>query len=445
MSAREVALWFFLPLSVGGCDPVPFASVELRVRQPENNAARARDPSCHGSEPVCLQLSRSLDGGEAERVWFTNDFRGPTAPLPLGDRAHTLELEVFTGAATEPTLLGRADPVDLPAIDAEGRDLEVVRPVVLAMHGRVEALFESAPGAEADPAVCADEAGNAWFFGASSYMFATDELSPTPITGLSTSPGQSLACAARAEPPEDATSLQDARGPVAGRFYAFIGDCGGSGGGSLIAGDDSPDRTVVVGVGNGCDASVALRDDRLWVVQGGVVTVHTPETLEQLGVGPIFDAGSPPIDVVVLDDGSLLAAEAAGGTRRYQLAAGSGVESAADRDLDVAHFLLIDGVAFALTVDKVKVNLDDASAPSAAVRLPEVTDMLDAAVLRDGALVVLGAEDVAVQDAQAAVAVLSGRNRTALTVTVGGAVLLWGGAGGIDVLVPSAPRVLAAR
>lgn len=445
MSGRDVAMSLLAPLFVAACDPVPFASVELRVRQPENNAERTHDDACHGSEGVCLQLSRSLDGGEAERVWFTNDFRGPTAPLPLGDRAHTLDLEVFTGAPTEPALLGRADAVLIPAIDAAGSEIEFTRPVVLATRDRVEALFESAPGAAPVPTVCDDEAGNAWLLDVTSYRFTTDALAPVQLPGLPISPGQALACAARAELPDDADALTEARGPVAGRFYAFVGDCDGDGGGSLVAGDNGPDDTFLISVGNGCDAMVALRGDWLWVVQGDVVTVHRPGTLQQIGVGPMFAPATPPTDAVVLSDGSLLVAEPAGGTRRYQWDGASAVSSAADRDLDVARFLMIDGAAFALTTGKVKANLDDAADDAETVQLPDVTDILDAAALRDGSLVVLGTEGVAVQGAPAAIPVLSGRDRAALTVTVGGAVLLWGGAGGIDVLVPSAPRVLAAR
>ncbi|MBI1944322.1 MAG: hypothetical protein HYS27_01430 [Deltaproteobacteria bacterium] len=444
MNARVAALALLASLVAGGCDPEPFASVRLRVRQPENNDTRTLDERCHGSEAVCLQLSRSLDGAEAERVWFTNDFRGPTAPLPLGSEEHELEVEVFTGAATEPELLGRADPMRIPAIDPEGSDVEITRPVVLATRDRVEPLFESTPGAEANGAACGDEAGNAWFLGATPVAFSTEDLQPRPLAALDVPAGASLSCAAMSELPQGVDDALDARGAVPGRFYAFVGECG-TGGGMLHAGSDAVDDSEAVMLGNGCDALLAMRGDLLWVVQGDVVTVHDRGTLERLGASAMFTPPSPPrTSAIVLDDGSLLVAEPAGGTTRYSVA-GNVINSANGRNLDVARFVMKGGVAFALTTAKVLVNLDDAGEASTTALLPDVNDILDVGVLRNGTLVVLGGDGVAVEGAPAAVATLSGRNRTALTVTVGGAVLLWGGAGGVDVLVPSTPGVLAAR
>ena len=58
---------------------------------------------------------------------------------------------------------------------------------------------------------------------------------------------------------------------------------------------------------------------------------------------------------------------------------------------------------------------------------------------------VLGTEGVAIEGAAVTLPVAPGRDRFALTVTVGSAVLLWGGAGGVDVLVPSQPELLSTR
>ncbi len=438
--------------AMGGCDPVPFASVELVVRTPESASDRMRPSSCDGGSPSCIQLSRLLDGGALEALTLTNTYWGPTEALPLGREQRTLELEIFTGDPTGPTLLARADPVRIPAIDDEGSSVTLERTAVLAAYDAVEALFDLAPAADASGAACDDAFGNAWFFGAQSWSMAAATLEPRLISGVEVQSGAAVACAGSSEPADDVDALDQAQGPVSGRFFAFVGDCAGGGGGTLLTGADSVSDSTVVSSGNGCNPRVAMRDGWLWVVQDNLVTVHDVATLTLRDALAISPPALPFVDAIVRSDGSLVVAEAAGATRLFTLSAGNIVETPGPNG-NVAALVDRGGAAWALTKANDLVHMDIEVEDDEHPDLGGLTDVRDVVALRDGTVIALGTIDddgtavdaVAVAGAGHAVPTIAGHGRTALTRTVGGAVLLWGVGPGVDVFVPSAPVVLAAR
>ncbi len=438
-------------LALVGCDPVPFASVELSLRVPDGDADRLRPPSCDDSPASCLQLSRVLDGDGLEALTLSNEFWGPTKPLPLGQRARVLELELFTGAPDGPAFLARADPVVIPAI-GDGSDVTLARTAVLGAYDAVEQLFTDAPVAAASGTACADGVGNAWFLGNSAWSFSARDLEPRELDGISASASASVACAGHAELPDDVDDPAQATDPLDGRLYAFVGDCGGAGGGTLFAGTDVVADSTRVDEGSGCDALVALRDDVLWLVQSDRVTLHDSATLGTSGARATSPA-QPFVDAVVRSDGALVVAEAAGGTRLYSVTGTSTVVEQLGPNLTVARFVTIDGHAWALTTSSVLRSVDVETAPDQQPDFAGLTDIRDAVALRDGTLIALGTGDddgtpidaVAVAGAGHVVPALVGHGRTALTATVGGAVLLWGGVAGVDVFVPSAPTLLAVR
>lgn len=435
------------------CDPVPFASVELALRAPEGAGDRLRPASCDGASLSCLQLSRVLDGGDLEALSLTNEFWGPTKPLPLGTRKRDLELELFTGAPEAPTLLARADPVVIPAIDEQGSAVTLQRTAVLAAFDTVEPFAIDAPAADTAGAACDDGVGNAWFFGAQAWSLSAATLEPRALEGLFAPDGASFACAGLPQWPDDVDDVDEAPAPVAGRFFAFVGDCAGGGGGTLFTGTDAVDDSATIGAGAGCHVLVAARDHRLWVVQDDVVTVHDAATLERLATQTTSTPAQPFVDAIVRSDGAVLVAEADGGTRLFSHDDGSGIVELTGANVAVARFVAIDGAAWALTTGGMLRNVDVDGGSSDVPELGGLTDVRDVVALRDGTLIVLGTADndgtpfdaLAVMGAGHVVPTLVGRGRNSITKTVGGAVLLWGGVAGVDVFVPSAPTLLAAR
>lgn len=443
---RVVVLAAAASAFASACDDVPFASVVLRMRQPEGAGDRARPDGCSGREEVCLQLSRSLDGGVAEGVSFSNDFRGPTSALPLGREEHRLELEVFTGEPAAPDLLGRADAVLLPIIDDQGTEVELQRSVLLAARNAVEQLAINEPVALAAAAACDDQAGNAWFLGPQSFRFPIETAFPEWVEPFPVGATDHIACAAHLELPGGVEDLERAREPLMGEYYAFVGECGGAGGGELRAGQVGSYRDAELTFGNGCDPKVAVRGGLVWVVQRNVVSVHSRETLGRIENSNTFDpAPDARLDAIVLADGSLLVAEQDGGTTRFSVIDGGGIRSEVKTAIDVARFILHDDVAWALTNDHRLFNLDEEPWQAREVTMPSLSAVTDAAILADGTVVALGPEGVSVEGAGAVVPQLAGHNRYALTTTVGSALLLWGGAAGVDVLVPDQPALLSTR
>lgn len=444
--ARLLVLTTAGALFIGGCDDVPFASVLLQLRQPEGAGDRARPEGCSGREQVCLQLSRSLDDGVAEGVSFSNDFRGPTGALPLGREEHRLELEVFTGDPAAPDLLGRADAVVLPIIDDQATAVELQRSVLLAARNTVEQLAINEPVALATAAACDDQAGNAWFLGPQSFRFPIETAFPEWVEPFPVGTTDHIACAAHIELPGGLEDLERAREALTGEYYAFVGECGGAGGGELRAGQVGSYRDAELTFGNGCDPKVAVRGDLVWVVQRDVVSVHARGTLGRIEnsntFNPVPDAR---LDAVVLGDGSLLVAEQDGGTTRYSVIDGGGIRTEVKTAIDVARFILHDDVAWALTNDHRLFNLDEDPWQPREVAMPELSAVTDAAILSDGTVVALGPEGVSVEGADAVVPQIAGHDRYALTTTVGSALLLWGGAAGVDVLVTDQPALLSSR
>lgn len=453
MRVRELSvLGLLLPgaalvaLCALGCSDVAFAEVELLLGQPVGVGDRTVHDDCEQTEPQCLQLSRFLNGGQNEGVTLGNDFRGPTTALPLGRQERRLELELFTGAPGAPTLLGRADAVVIPRIGDDAAKVRLVRPVLFAAFNQVEALVTNAPAAAARSAVCADEVGSAWFVALESHFLPVDELRPKGITPGLAGGTQHVSCAAQVELPAGLDGVEELLEPERGRFYAFAGNCGGIGG-TLRSGTDGVAATHSLTYGNGCDPHVAVRGDIVWVVQGDHVSAHDRDTLDVIDHRATEEPAAPFVDAGMMSDGGLLVAEAGTIVRRFSLDGPGDISERSGPALAVARFFVHEGKLLALTSGHTLVDVDDGTASTVReVSLPGITAITDAVMLRDGSVVALGPEGIAVEDARAVVAQLAGHDRTMLTVTAGSAVLLWGGGdAGVDVFVPPLPELLAER
>lgn len=433
-------------LAALACDDVPFAQVELLLGQPVGVGDRTVHDDCEQTEPQCLQLSRFLDGGQNEGVTLGNDFRGPTLPLPLGRQERRLELELFTGEPGAPALLGRADAVVIPRIGDDAADVRLVRPVLFAAFNRVEALVTNAPAAAARSAVCADEVGSAWFVALESHFLPVDELRPRGITPSLAGGTQHVSCAAQVEVPSDVDDIEELLEPEYGRYYAFAGNCGGTGG-TLRSGTDGVANTHALTYGNGCEPQVAVRGDTVWVVQRDHVSAHDRDTLDVIDHRATNTPAAPFVDAGMMSDGGLLVAEAGTFVRRFSLDGPGDISERSGPALAVARFFVHEGKLLALTNGHTLVDVDDGTASTVReVSLPGITAITDAVMLRDGTVVALGPEGIAVEGASAVVAQAAGHDRTMMTVTAGSAVLLWGGGdAGVDVFVPPLPELLADR
>lgn len=450
MRARDLgALGLLLPgavLSTLGCDDVPFAQVELLLGQPEGVGDRSQHDDCERTEPQCLQLSRSLDGGADEGVTLGNDYRGPTAALPLGRAERRLELELFTGEPGSPSLLGRADAILVPRIGDDAANVQLVRPVLFAAFNRAEALVTNAPASAARSAACADEVGNAWFVALESHFLPVDRLRPEGLSPALASGTQHVACAAQVELPSGVASVETLREPEYGRFYAFAGNCGGAGG-TLRSGTDDVEESTTLFLGNGCNPQVAVRGDHVWVVQDDHVSAHQRDSLDVIDQRATDAPAAPFVDAGIMSDGTLLVAEAGNLVRRFSLDGPGDIGERSGPPLAVVRFFVHEDKLLALTTSRTLVDVDDGTASTVReVSLPGISAITDAVMLRDGTVVALGPEGIAVEGTSAVVDQVSGHDRTTLTVSAGSAVLLWGGADdGVDVFVPPLPELLADR
>lgn len=431
MIARVVAtLVVGLVVSAAACvDDVSFASVELTVREPQ-------DQERFGS-PALTGLQWTIDKKFRASVSFDPSSPAQTLDINLGQTARDLDVLVFVGDKDNPQAIGRARPLTIPALDQ--RSLEPAPPqeaeVFLAQPYVPELLVANTPDVRIGTAACDSSAGKALVVGGADNAYVLGGgLTVTEIVRDYNTIGRTVAC--------DITDEDNSA-------VAVRGECSGEGAGDyeLTIGLGSGNDTVVpTQEGELCNPFVRVAGDVIWVAGASFVTLHERTT----GIR-IDRAALPltsPVRHALVDDGTLIVqgrlatgSQATFIVRRIGAAIQDGVPVALDR------FLAADpsGPSMFFADGSVRVPVIGADDQGAAVVL--FTSERAAGLTIDPVhIVVISANDenprrqrVVGLDATGLLQIEGeaeiATGRESMAVTFGGALLLFGGAQGHDVLV----------
>ncbi len=147
------------------CGPTDFAAVTLAVREPAGQTRRVDSP--------LTNLSYQLDDERPESVSFKQGDPQSFA-LPLGAQERVLAVSFSTGDPENPSALGRAAPVTIPSVN----DPAVVQdgapsfsaslPMLLAKPDAAELVDKDIPSERTGTAVCDELSGRGWVVGGTS-------------------------------------------------------------------------------------------------------------------------------------------------------------------------------------------------------------------------------------------------------------------------------------
>jgi hypothetical protein len=412
-----------LALAVAGCAPASskqFAIIDLLVRDPADVAHLDDDE---------LDVFFAIDGGKQASVTFPKPQQLVSPQQELGDVEHTMVLSLTAGQRAVHAI-GRANPITIPAFDTVVGSITIEAPLLLAAPNVPEALDDQIPSKRHKTAACDEADGAGWFVGGvddgdvavtNAYRFEVADLRGNDAFGLQLSgqvgcDGDDNGGVTVFEPSVNRVTLDAARAAQS----VAVADSGG---------DDS------VAIVHAVDSST------VWIASATVVAVIDRATKTVTSTISFPSPAAPTQHLLVLDARHAVRFSADGGAESLTVDGGSFDVSAAPVPasavaVDPSNATYVSGTdAAQLTLITVSLV---GGVPECVSNVPISFHGIlpdEMLTLPDGRVVGLAHDASTIDVDITGSAVIAGLHREHMMQTVGGAVILFGGDPGHDVLV----------